>query len=93
MTDALRNPAHKLAAGSTGRAVADLVFLDREQDGTGYRTCVVRRGPKRVRTCFNATSGKAGAANVTPLRFPRGRYVVSWTATGDVVARWSFRVV
>lgn len=96
MTDALRTPTHKLAAGSSGRAVADLVFLDRGEAGTGYRTCVVRRlpaGAKPVRTCFGATTGAAGAATVTPLKFQRGRYAVSWTVAGTVVARWRFAVV
>ncbi|MBB4661708.1 hypothetical protein [Conexibacter arvalis] len=111
VTDALRTPVRKLAAGPSGRAVADLVFLDRERAGTTYRTCVVRRaargargardargirgarGARAVRTCFKATSGAAGAATVTPLRFKRGRYVVRWMVAGEVVARWRFAVV
>jgi len=96
VTDALRNPATKLAAGSSGRAAGDLVFLDRERAGTQYRTCIVRRPPrggKPVGTCFNATSGPAGVATVTPLRFQRGRYVVRWKVGGAVVARWRFAVV
>lgn len=96
VTDALRNPATKLAAGSTGRAVGDLVFLDREEAATAYRACIVRRVPrggKPVRTCFNATTGQAGVATVTPLRFQRGRYAVRWKVGGAVVARWRFAVV
>jgi hypothetical protein len=96
VTDALRNPATKLAAGSSGKAAGDLVFLDREQSGTAYRTCIVRRAPrggKPVRTCFNATAGQSGVATVTPLRFQRGRYVVRWKVGGAVVARWRFAVV
>lgn len=96
VTDALRNPATKLAAGSSGKAVGDLVFLDREQASTAYRTCIVRRTPRGgrpVRTCFNATTGQAGVATVTPLRFQRGRYVVRWKAGGAVVASWKFAVV
>lgn len=96
MTDALRNPATKLAASASGKAVGDLVFLDREQAGTAYRTCIVRRTPrggKPVRTCFGATTGQAGVATVTPLRFQRGRYAVSWKVGGAVVARWRFAVV
>lgn len=96
MTDALRTPATKLAAGASGKAVGDLVFLDREQAGTPYRTCIVRRPPRggrALRTCFSATTGKAGVATVTPLRFQRGRYEVSWRSGGAVAARWSFTVV
>ena len=52
-----------------------------------------RGGGRGVRTCFNATSGQAGAATVTPLRFQRGRYVVRWRVAGAPVARWRFVVV
>lgn len=93
MTDALRTPAHRLLAGADGRAVADLVFLDREEASTTYRTCVVRRGRQPLRTCFRAATGTAGTPTVTPLRFQRGRYAVTWRVAGEAVARWSFRVV
>lgn len=96
VTDALRTPVDKLAAGSSGRAVADLVFLDRVESSTAYRTCISRRpaaGAAPVRTCFNTTTGAAGTATVTPLRFQRGRYVVAWKVAGAVVARWRFVVV
>lgn len=96
VTDALRTPAHKLAAGDDGRALADLVFLDREAEATAYRTCIVRRAPPGgtpLRTCFTTTTGEAGVVTVTPLRFRRGRYVVRWTAGGAVVASWRFAVV
>jgi hypothetical protein len=45
-----------------------------------------------VRTCFSATTAAAGVANVTPLRFRPGRYVVRWSVGGSVVARWRFVV-
>jgi hypothetical protein len=92
VTDALRNPTHRLlASAKSGRASADLVFLDRDHGGTQVRTCVRRRG--RVRTCFDETTGVAGVETVTPLRFPRGRYVVRWLVHGAVVARWRFVVM
>jgi hypothetical protein len=93
VTDALRTPTHRLAAGAGGRAVADLVFVDAEQDRTTVRTCVRRRDVSGVRTCFTVTTGAAGSATVTPLRFPTGRYVARWWVDGDVVARWRFAVV
>jgi hypothetical protein len=93
VTDALRTPTHKLAAGADGRALADLVFVDREGDETTYRTCVRRIGRGTVRTCFSTVSGDAGGATITPLRFQRGRYAVSWSVAGEPVADWRFRVV
>jgi len=92
VTDALRTPTHELRAGSDARATADLVFADRAQDGTRVRTCVVRRDVVGVRTCFRTRTGAAGVATVTPLAFPRGRYVVRWRVAGVVVARWRFVV-
>jgi len=95
VTDALRTPTHRLAASaSTGRAAADLVFTDAEQARTSVRTCVRRRDVSpQTRTCFTLTTGPAGVANVTPLRFQPGRYVVRWSVGGAVVARWRFVVV
>lgn len=90
MTDALRVPTHRLGA-SDGRATADLVFVDHQSDKTSYRTCVSRRAP-RLATCFNAVSGSAGVATVTPLRFSPGVYRVSWKVAGAIVARWTFTV-
>lgn len=95
MTDALRNPTHRLAASaSTGKAVADLVFTDAEQAGTSVRACVRRRdGGSGTRTCYRFVTGAAGVATITPLRFRPGRYVVRWSVKGSVVARWRFAVV
>jgi hypothetical protein len=95
VTDALRNPTHRLAASAaTGRASADLVFVDAKQAHTTVRTCVRRRDvPAGTRTCFRLTTGAAGVATVTPLRFPPGRYAVRWSVSGEVVARWPFVVV
>jgi len=95
VTDALRNPTHRLAASAaSGRAVADLVFVDAKQAHTTVRTCVLRRDvPAGTRTCFTLTTGAAGVATVTPLRFAPGRYVVRWSVGGDLVARWRFVVV
>jgi len=95
VTDALRNPTHRLAASaSTGRAAADLIFTDAKQAHTAVRTCVRRRDVSpSTRTCFTITTGAAGVATITPLRFPPGRYVVRWSVSGDVVARWRFVVV
>ncbi len=94
VTDALRTPAHRLLAdGRSGRASADLLFLDRDGSRTSVRTCVMRRDVAGVRTCFNATTGAAGIATVTPLQFPRGRYVVRWRVAGALVASWRFKVV
>ncbi|MDO8209810.1 hypothetical protein [Conexibacter sp. CPCC 206217] len=93
VTDALRMPVHKLAAAADGRALADLVFVDGEATGTGYRTCVRRLGRSPLRTCFNATSGPQDSPTVTPLRFQRGTYEVRWRVAGETVARWRFRVV
>ncbi len=95
MTDALRHPTHRLAASAaSGRAAADLLFIDAKQARTTVRTCVRRRDiTPSTRTCFTLTTGAAGVATVTPLRFPPGRYVASWSVAGDVVARWRFTVV
>ncbi len=93
MTDALRVPTHKLAAGTDGRALADLVFVDGEAAGTTYRTCLRRLGRGALRSCFTTTSGPAASATITPLRFRRGRWAVSWSVAGTVVARWKFAVV
>ena len=93
VTDALRTPTHRLAAGASGRAVADLVFVDAQQAHTTVRSCVRRRDVRSVRTCFSVTTGAAGSATVTPLRFPIGRYVARWWVNGRVVARWRFVVV
>lgn len=94
VTDALRNPTHRLAASaSTGRAVADLVFTDAEQVGTKVRVCVHRRDATGTRTCYRFVTGAAGVASITPLRFPPGRYAVRWSVNGSVVARWRFVVV
>jgi hypothetical protein len=95
VTDALRNPTHRLAASSsTGKAVADLVFADAKQAHTTVRTCVRRRDVSPpTRTCFTLTTGGAGVQSITPLRFSPGRYAVRWSVGGDVVARWRFVVV
>jgi len=95
VTDALRNPTHRLAASaSTGKAAADLVFTDAEQVGTKVRACVRRRDVAApTRACYRFATGAAGVATVTPLRFQPGRYVVRWSVGGDVVARWRFVVV
>lgn len=93
MTDALRTPTHRLAASATsGRAAADLVFADAQEDRTKVRTCVRRRDVAGVRSCFAVTTGAAGVATVTPLRFPPGSYVARWSVDGIVVARWRFAV-
>jgi hypothetical protein len=92
VTDALRTPTHRLRANADGRASADLIFTDRDHAGTTVRTCV-RRRDTGVRTCFSETTGAAGVASVTPLRFQRGRYVVRWSVKGTVVAHWRFAVV
>ncbi len=91
MTDALRTPTHRLAAGPGGRAAADLLFADAQRARTTARTCV-RRRETGVRTCFDVTTGAAGVATLTPLRFRRGGYVVTWRVGGTVVARWRFTV-
>jgi hypothetical protein len=93
VTDALRNPTHRLAASAGGRAVADLVFTDAERAHTTARTCVRRRDVAGVRTCFEVTTAAAGVATVTPLRFPRGSYVARWSVDDAVVAHWRFTVV
>ncbi|MGB2711334.1 MAG: hypothetical protein WBC33_07440 [Conexibacter sp.] len=94
VTDALRTPTHRLLANAqSGRAVADLVFVDRQQAGTSVRTCVRRLDVEDVRTCFADATGAAGAASVTPLRFARGRYRVRWRVAGELVAEWRFKVV
>jgi hypothetical protein len=93
-TDALRTPTHRLAASpDTGRAVADLVFADAQHAQTTVRTCVRRRAVAAVRTCFAVTTGAAGVATVTPLRFPVGSYIARWWVDGVVVAKWRFAVV
>ena len=91
VTDALRAPAHRLAAGPHGRAAADLVFADARRARTTARTCV-RRSAAAVRTCFDVTTEGAGVATVTPLRFRRGSYLVTWSVGGAIVARWRFAV-
>jgi hypothetical protein len=74
--------------------VADLVFTDAQEARTRVRTCVRRSDlAKARRTCFTLTTGPAGVATVTPLRFPPGRYAVRWSVGGEVVARWRFAVV
>jgi hypothetical protein len=93
VTDALRTPTHRLAAGAGGRAVADLVFVDAQQDRTTVRTCVRRSDVRGVRSCFIVTTGAAGSATVTPLRFPTGSYVARWWVDGQAVDRWRFVVV
>ena len=92
VTDALRNPTHRLVAGANGRAAADLLFADARRAHTSVRTCVRRGDPGGVRTCFDVTTGDAGVATVTPLRFRPGRYVVTWRVDGQPVARWRFSV-
>ena len=94
MADALRTPTHRLAASAeTGRAVANLVFVDAQEAETSVRTCVRRRDVTGVRTCFAVTTGAEGVATVTPLRFPPGRYVARWRVEGELVASWRFVVV
>jgi hypothetical protein len=93
VTDALRNPTHHLAASAaSGRAVADLVFADAQGDHTKVSTCVRRRDVAGLRTCFGITTGAAGVATVTPLRFPPGSYVARWRVAGALVASWRFTV-
>lgn len=92
MTDALRTPTHHLAASPRGRAVGDLVLVDAQHAHTTARTCVRRRDDVRVRTCFDVTTAGANVPTVTPLRFRRGHYVVTWSVAGAVVARWRFAV-
>jgi hypothetical protein len=93
VTDALRTPTHRLATSADGRAVADLVFADAQQPHTTARVCVRRRNATGVRTCFSVTTGAAGSATVTPLRFRAGDYVARWWVDGAAVARWRFVVV
>ena len=95
MTDALRNPTHRLAASAvTGRAAADLKFVDAKEVGTKVRACVRRRDVSpNTRTCYRFVTGGAGVQSVTPLSFRPGRYVVRWSVGGDIVARWRFVVV
>jgi hypothetical protein len=94
VTDALRTPTHRLAASaSSGRAVADLVFSDSQHAQTTVRACVRRLDVAGVRTCFKVTTGAAGVAMVTPLRFRVGSYVARWKVDGIVVANWRFVVV
>ncbi len=54
------------------------------------RTCVRRRDVAGVRSCFTVTTGPAGVATVTPLRFPAGSYVARWRVEGALVASWRF---
>jgi hypothetical protein len=90
----LRTPTHRLAASApSGRAVADLVFVDAQHAQTTVRACVRRRDVSGVRTCFTVTTGVAGSATVTPLRFPAGSYVARWWVDRQPVARWRFVVV
>lgn len=91
MTDALRNPTRRLAADANGRAAGDLLFADAQRARTTARTCV-RREATGVSTCFDVTTEGAGVATVTPLRFRRGSYVVTWRVGGQLVARWRFAV-
>jgi len=94
VADALRTPTHRLAASaSSGRALADLVFMDAERARTTVRTCVRRIDRRGVRTCFSVRTGAPGSVTVTPLRFPVGRYVARWWVKGEAVARWRFTVV
>lgn len=94
VTDALRTPAHRLAASpDSGRAVADLLFSDAQRTQTVVRTCVRRLDVAGVRTCFTATTGATGVATVTPLRFPPGSYVARWRVADVLVASWRFTVV
>lgn len=94
MTDALRTPTHRLAVSpGRRRAVADLVFADAQDTQTAVRACVRRRDVEGVRTCFGITTGEAGVATVTPLRFPVGSYVARWWVDGRDVAHWRFVVV
>lgn len=93
MTDALRTPTHRLAAGADGRAAGDLVFVDAQRARTVVHVCVRRRDAAAPRSCFAFTTGAAGVATVTPLRFARGRYLVRWSVRGSVVARWRLTVV
>jgi hypothetical protein len=94
VTDALRVPTHRLAASTaSGRAAADLVFSDAQHAQTTVRTCVRRLEVTGVRTCFTVTTGAAGVATVTPLRFRVGSYVTRWSVDGQIVARWRFAVV
>ncbi|MFL5818278.1 MAG: hypothetical protein ACJ76L_11850 [Conexibacter sp.] len=73
--------------------MADLVFADAQHAQTAVRTCVRRLDVAGVRTCFTVTTGAAGVATVTPLRFRVGSYLARWKVGGDVVARWRFVVV
>lgn len=94
VTDALRTPTHRLAASAgSGRAVANLVFVDARHAHTTVRACVLRRDVARVRTCFNFKTAAAGVATVTPLHFPVGRYGARWWVAGVPVASWRFVVV
>ncbi len=87
-------PTHRLAASApSGRAAADLVFSDAQHAQTTVRTCVRRLDVTGVRTCFTVTTGAAGVATVTPLRFKVGSYAARWSVEGQVVARWRFSVV
>lgn len=86
-------PTHRLAASaSSGKATADLVFSDSQRAQTTVRTCVRRLDVAGVRTCFNVTTGAAGVATVTPLRFRVGSWVARWKVDGAVVASWRFVV-
>jgi hypothetical protein len=94
VTDALRTPTHRLVANpQTGKAAGDLLFSDADGAKTAVRACVIRRDGTRLRTCFKFTTGAAGTPTVTPLRFPRGRYVVRWSVADSLVAHWRLEVV
>ena len=93
VTDALRTPTHRVAAGPNGRAIADLLFADAQRAHTTARACVRRRDAAAVRTCFGVTTEGAGVATVTPLRFRRGGYLVTWRVGDTTVAHWRFKVV
>lgn len=69
------------------------MFTDTQHAQTTVRTCVRRRDVRGVRTCFTVTTGAAGAATITPLRFPPGSYAARWSVAGAVVASWRFVVV
>jgi hypothetical protein len=87
-------PTHRLAASAAnGRAAADLAFSDAQHAQTTVRTCVRRLDVSGVRTCFTVTTGAAGVATVTPLRFKVGSYATRWSVDGQVVAHWRFAVV
>lgn len=93
VTDALRKPTHRLAAGAGGRAAADLVFVDARGAHTTVRACVRRTDVAGVHRCFAVVTGPKDVPVVTPLRFRRGSWSVRWSVGGQPVARWRFDVV